>query len=136
MRFPKIKEILNVLNFAKRTFTKRGFRNAQNYINGLISSNKKTVNKPLKTSTSHGFSQFIHHKSSHSMKAYRPLGIFLKHSNTLFQKQFIKRINLRNIIVHFKLEIGTRISLHIPQITCTNSYIHKHITRIFISQKN
>ena len=49
MRLPKIKEILNTLNFAKKAFTKGGFRHVQNYISGLISSNKKTVNKIAKS---------------------------------------------------------------------------------------
>jgi hypothetical protein len=41
----KIKEVLNLLNFAKKAFTKGGFRHACNYITGLISCNKKTVKK-------------------------------------------------------------------------------------------
>lgn len=48
MRLPKIKEILNTLNFAKKAFTKKGFRHVQNYISGLISQSKKTVNKIAK----------------------------------------------------------------------------------------
>lgn len=49
MILPKIKEILNTLNFAKKAFTKSGFRHVQNYVSGLISQNKKTVNKIAKT---------------------------------------------------------------------------------------
>jgi len=48
MILPKIKEILNTLNFAKKSFTKGGFRYVQIYISGLISQSKKTVNKIAK----------------------------------------------------------------------------------------
>ena len=48
MILPKIKEVLNTLNFAKKAFTKGGFRHVQNYITGLISHSKKTVNKIAK----------------------------------------------------------------------------------------
>ena len=48
MRLPKIKEILNTLNFAKKAFTKNGFRHVQTYISGLISQSKKTVKKIAK----------------------------------------------------------------------------------------
>lgn len=44
----KIKEIVKVLNFAKRAFTKGGFRHVTNYISGLIASAKKTVKKIAK----------------------------------------------------------------------------------------
>jgi len=54
MRLPKIKEISNTLNFAKKAFTKGSFRHVQSYIGGLISLNKKTVNKIAKsTNKSH-----------------------------------------------------------------------------------
>lgn len=45
MILPKLKEITNILNFAKKSFTKGGFRHVGNYINGLITITKKTVNK-------------------------------------------------------------------------------------------
>jgi len=41
----KIKEILKLLSFAKKAFTKGGFRHVGNYITGLIASAKKTVKK-------------------------------------------------------------------------------------------
>ena len=41
----KIKEITKLLNFAKKAFTKGGFRHVSNYISGLIASAKKTVKK-------------------------------------------------------------------------------------------
>lgn len=40
---PKLKELNKHLNFAKKAFTKGGFRHAVQYINGLITLNKKTV---------------------------------------------------------------------------------------------
>lgn len=45
MVLPKIKEVLNVLNFAKKAFTRGSFRHVQNYITGLIAQGKKTVRK-------------------------------------------------------------------------------------------
>jgi len=45
MVLPKIKEIINTIKFAKRAFTKGGFRHVTNYVSGLISSAKKTVKK-------------------------------------------------------------------------------------------
>lgn len=41
----KIKEITKLLNFAKKAFTKGGFRHVSNYISGLIACAKKTVKK-------------------------------------------------------------------------------------------
>ncbi|MBU0459152.1 transposase [Patescibacteria group bacterium] len=40
---PKLKELDKHLSFAKKAFTKNGFRHATQYINGLITLNKKTV---------------------------------------------------------------------------------------------
>ena len=42
---PKLKEINKLLSFAKRAFTKGGFRHFTQYINGLIALNKKTGKK-------------------------------------------------------------------------------------------
>jgi hypothetical protein len=47
---PKIKEIKSILVFAKKAFTKGGFRLADQYINGLISLENKTVNNIAKAS--------------------------------------------------------------------------------------
>lgn len=41
----KIKEVINTIKFAKKAFTKGGFRLVTNYVSGLISSAKKTVKK-------------------------------------------------------------------------------------------
>ena len=41
----KIKEVINTIKFAKKAFTKGGFRLVTNYISGLISLAKKTVKK-------------------------------------------------------------------------------------------
>ena len=45
MVLPKIKEVMNVLNFTKKSFTKGGFRHITSYISGLIALNKKTARK-------------------------------------------------------------------------------------------
>lgn len=45
MVLTKIKEIIKNLSFAKKAFTKGGFRHVGNYISGLIASAKKTVKK-------------------------------------------------------------------------------------------
>lgn len=50
MRLPKIKEISNILNFAKKCFTKGSFRLVDKYISGLIAVGKKTINKISKFS--------------------------------------------------------------------------------------
>lgn len=42
---PKIKEVMSILAFAKKAFTKGSFRHIVQYIDGLISLAKKTVNK-------------------------------------------------------------------------------------------
>ncbi len=42
---PKLEELNKHLNFAKKAFTKGGFRHSTNYIDGLITLNKKTVKK-------------------------------------------------------------------------------------------
>jgi len=45
MTLPQIKEIINILKFAKKSFTKGGFRHVQIYVNGLISLARKSVKK-------------------------------------------------------------------------------------------
>ncbi len=45
MILSKIREIPKLLSFAKKTFTKGGFRHVGNYLSGLISLAKKTVRK-------------------------------------------------------------------------------------------
>ncbi len=45
MVLPLIKEVENILKFAKRAFTKGSFRSFTQYVNGLIVLAKKTVNK-------------------------------------------------------------------------------------------
>ncbi len=47
---PKLKELNKHLNFAKCAFTKGGFRHVTNYINGLITINRKTVKQISKSS--------------------------------------------------------------------------------------
>lgn len=42
---PKLEEINKYLTFAKKAFTKNGFRHVVHYIDGLITLNKKTVKK-------------------------------------------------------------------------------------------
>lgn len=40
---PKLKELNKHLSFAKKSFTKQGFRHVTNYIDGIIALNKKTI---------------------------------------------------------------------------------------------
>jgi hypothetical protein len=54
MILPRIKEALNILNFAKKFFTKGSFRHIGNYISGLIGSVKKTVKKIAEASIDEG----------------------------------------------------------------------------------
>ncbi len=48
MILPKIKEVENILNFAKKVFTKGSFRLVNNYISGLIIHTKKSIKKIAK----------------------------------------------------------------------------------------
>lgn len=50
MVLPKIKEVTNILNFAKKIFTKGSFRLVNNYISGLITLTKQSVKKIAKIS--------------------------------------------------------------------------------------
>jgi|SRR3989338_461245 len=47
---PKLKELNKHLSFLQKCFTKRGFRHAIRYINGLIALNKKTIKQISKAS--------------------------------------------------------------------------------------
>ena len=47
---PKLKQLNKHLSFLRKSFTKRGFRHAIIYINGLISLNKKTIKQISKAS--------------------------------------------------------------------------------------
>ena len=47
---PKLEELNKHLIFAKKTFTKNGFRHVVQYIDGLITLNKKTVKQISKSS--------------------------------------------------------------------------------------
>ncbi|MFH1645246.1 MAG: transposase [Candidatus Omnitrophota bacterium] len=47
---PKLKQINKHLSFAKKCFTKGGFRHTVNYIDGLITINKKTIRQISKAS--------------------------------------------------------------------------------------
>ena len=47
---PKLKGLGKHLNFAKIAFTKGGFRHVTQYINGLITLNKKTIRQISKAS--------------------------------------------------------------------------------------
>lgn len=51
MVLPKIKEVMNLLAFAKVAFTKGSFRCVAQYINGLVSLAKKTVKKIAEASS-------------------------------------------------------------------------------------
>lgn len=54
MILPKIKEVLSLLSFAKKSFTKGGFRHIVNYITGLITCSKKTVKKIAESTPDEG----------------------------------------------------------------------------------
>ena len=54
MILPKIKEVIGLLNFAKKSFTKGGFRHICNYITGLIACSKKTVKKIAESTPDEG----------------------------------------------------------------------------------
>src|SRR3989344_2898740 len=54
MILPKIKEVLNLLSFARKSFTKKGFRHVGNYVTGLIASAKKTVKKIAESTPDEG----------------------------------------------------------------------------------
>lgn len=69
---PKLKELNKHLNFAKKAFTKGGFRHATTYINGLITINRKTVKKISQASIEEN-----HHSAIFSTIAYAILKLFM-----------------------------------------------------------
>lgn len=93
MILPKIKEILNTLNFAKKAFTKGGFRHIQIYISGLISQNKKTVNRISKTAN----------KSSSSLNRILNEAKFEKEK---LEKRYLKKIKylFKNAIISLLID--------------------------------
>lgn len=86
MVLPKIKEVVSILKFAKKAFTKGGFRLAGIYINGLISIAKKTVNKIAKAST----------EINHQQKLNRIL------NEAKFEKEILEKRYLEKIRFLFK----------------------------------
>lgn len=77
----KIKEIVNILKFSKKAFTKGGFRHISNYISGLISSAKKTVKKIAKACPD----------EKHSSALNRIL-IEARFEKELLEKRYLKKI--------------------------------------------
>ena len=86
MVLPKIKEVISILKFAKKAFTKGGFRLVGNYINGLIFLAKKTVNKIAKASS----------EVNHQQKLNRIL------NEAKFEKKFLEERYFKKIRYLFR----------------------------------
>ena len=78
---PKLEELNKHLNFAKKAFTKGGFRHATNYIDGLIALNRKTVKK---------ISQASVDESHHS--AINRILTEAKFEQELLEERYLKKI--------------------------------------------
>jgi hypothetical protein len=78
---PKLEEINKHLTFAKKAFTKNGFRHVVHYINGLITLNKKTVKK---------ISQASIEENHHS--AISRILTEAKFEQELLEKRYLKKI--------------------------------------------
>jgi len=119
MVLPKIKEVISILKFAKKAFTKGGFRLVGNYINGLISLAKKTVNKIAKAS------QGI----KHQQKLNRILNE-AKFEKKFLEERYFKKIRylFRNSKVYliFDDTLVERLGKHVEE----NQYHHDHSTDI------
>ena len=122
MILPKIKEILNTLNFAKKSFTKGGFRHFQKYISGLISQSKKTIRKISKAAN----------KSNSSLNRILNEAKFDKEK---LEKRYFKKIKylFKNAITYLLID-DTLVERNGKKIELTqkhkdhntNSYINGH----------
>ena len=81
MILTKIKEVIKNLSFAKKAFTKGGFRHANNYVSGLIALSKKTVKKIAEACPDE--------KHSSALNRILTEAKFEKES---FEKQYLKKI--------------------------------------------
>src|SRR3989344_7960923 len=89
---PKLEEINKHLTFAKKSFTKGGFRHFTAYIDGLITLNKKTVKQISKAST----------EESHHSAINRVL------TEAKFEQELLERKYLKKI---FYITKGQKVSL-------------------------
>lgn len=79
---PKLKEIDKHLSFAKKAFTKGGFRHFTNYIDGIIALNKKTVKKISDASLNEKYHSSINRILNEA-----------KFEQELFEKRYLNKIN-------------------------------------------
>lgn len=108
MVLPKIKEVISILKFAKKAFTKGGFRLAGIYINGIISLAKKTINKIAEASP----------EVKHQQKLNRIL-TEAKFEKELLEKRYFKKIRylFRNskIYLIFDDTLVERLGKHVEE---------------------
>ena len=79
---PKLKELNKHLSFAKKYFTKNGFRHFTNYIDGLITINHKSIKQISKASID---------EKHHSQISYLLLNA--KFEQDKLELRYIKKIN-------------------------------------------
>lgn len=79
---PTLKKLNQHLSFTKKAFTKGGFRHVQQYINGLITLNKKTCKKISEASL----------EEKHHSAINRVL-VNAKFEQELLEKRYLKKIN-------------------------------------------
>ena len=89
---PKLEELNKHLTFAKKAFTKRGFRHVVQYIDGLITINKKTVRQISEASIAEG-----HHSAINNVL-----------TDAKFNQEFLEKRYLKKIAYFAK---GLKVSL-------------------------
>lgn len=124
MILARIKEVVKNLKFAKKCFTKGGFRHVTNYISGLIGSAKKTVNKIAKSCPDEK-----HHSALSRMLNEA------KFEKEMLEKRYLKKIRylFKNYKVYFIID-DTNVERNGPRVQeaqkhldhSTNSYIRGH----------
>jgi SRSO17 transposase len=91
----KIKCIINNIKFAKKAFTKGGFRHATNYISGLVACAKKTVKKIAKECPDENHSSALNRILTEA-----------KFEKELFEKRYLKKIRylFKNLDIYLLLD--------------------------------
>lgn len=119
---PQLKEINKHLSFAKKCFTKNGFRHITNYIDGLIAINVKTVKQISNASTD---------EKHHSQICYALTKA--KFDQTQLEQRYLKKINYIFKNIPFTLCFDDTLVEHKgKKIEETQSH-HDHTTNSFLT---
>lgn len=121
---PELKNIQKHLNFAKKAFTKRGFRHVTHYINGLITLNRKSIKR---------ISQASIHEHHHS--AINRLLVDARFEQELLEQRYLKKIKYltkgHKITLMFDDTLVQREGKKIEEAQshkdhCTNGFVRGH----------